>query len=337
MRDFRQEKWDSSLEHELRRLLRISVPEDIGVIGDLTSIAIVPIGILGDARVCVRQQGVLAGVPAVPIIIQAIDPKLQWESFLSDGDTIQPGNVVGILHGPARSLLTAERQVLNLLGRLSGIATLTRKFVDAIDGTGAKIYDTRKTTLGWRRLDKYAVKCGGGRNHRTGLFDAILIKDNHLAFGCRYSYSNVDSDDKFSPFEAVQRAKDFLQQQTHSLVVSPKKHSDDQNSSECLPSILPENIPESPLIEIEVDTLFQLREVLPAAPDIVLLDNMGPAMLREAVLIRDRLKSRTELEASGGVSLETVRAIAETKIDRISVGALTHSAIALDFGLDWGK
>jgi len=186
------------------------------------------------------------------------------------------------------------------LGRLSGIATLTRRYVDAVQGTNAQIYDTRKTTPGWRQLEKYAVRCGGGNNHRAGLYDAVLIKDNHLALGRQ-------GNEPFTPAEAVIRTKEFLRKR-----------------SACLP-----------IIEIEVDTLEQLREVLPTGPDIVLLDNMAPPQIVEAIHIRNSLNPNVQLEASGGITLETLRSIAETGVERISVGALTHSAVSLDFGLDW--
>ncbi len=204
--------------------------------------------------------------------------------------------------------LTAERLVLNLLGRLSGIATLTRRYVEAVRGTTAGIYDTRKTTPGWRRLEKYAVGQGGGRNHRSGLFDAVLVKDNHLAFGRQQAAGHPD---RYSPAEAVLRARQMLGQ-----------HS-------------PQQPPAEIIVEIEVDTLNQLEEVLSAGPDIVLLDNMGPADLRRAVSLRDARSPAVELEASGRVDLESVREIAETGVERISVGALTHSAVWLDVGLDW--
>jgi nicotinate-nucleotide pyrophosphorylase (carboxylating) len=184
---------------------------------------------------------------------------------------------------------------------------LTRRYVDAVSATGARIYDTRKTTPGWRRLEKYAVRVGGGWNHRTGLYDAILIKDNHLAFGREGKWGTAH----FSPAEAVAQARQWIKRRVPQLVCARM------------------------IVEIEVDSLEQLDEVLPAGPDIVLLDNMAPAQLREAVLRRNARAPEVELEASGGVNLQTVRQIAETGVERISVGALTHSPQALDFGLDW--
>jgi nicotinate-nucleotide pyrophosphorylase (carboxylating) len=203
-------------------------------------------------------------------------------------------------------LLTGERILLNLIGRLSGIATLTRRYVDAVAGTGARIYDTRKTTPGWRRLEKYAVRLGGGHNHRTGLFDAILIKDNHLALGAAGQGAA-----HLSPAQAVRRARDLAQSMAAAKSAEPL------------------------IVEVEVDTLGQLALVLEESPDIVLLDNMPPDVLREAVALRNRVASGIELEASGGVTLESVTEIAGTGVERISVGALTHSATNLDVGLDW--
>ncbi|MDO5565515.1 MAG: carboxylating nicotinate-nucleotide diphosphorylase, partial [Planctomycetia bacterium] len=198
-----------------------------------------------------------------------------------------------------------ERIVLNLLGHLCGIASLTRQFVDRVAGTNAKIYDTRKTTLGWRRLEKYAVHCGGGTNHRMGLYDHILIKDNHLAFAAT---------EGITPAEAVRRAKEFL------IACSPDGDG-----------------PLRPIVEIEVDTLDQLAQVLPTSPDIVLLDNMEPQQLKKAVAMRNESGVTTELEASGGVQLDTVYDIACSGVERISSGALTHSARTLDLGLDWAR
>lgn len=297
-KDFQQNAWNAQLEAELKKLLAIAVFEDTEAAGDITSLALIPDNANGSATVRARQSGVVAGIQAVQTILAAVDERLLWTPTLSDGDlldgNLSGGMIVGKMGGPVQKLLTAERLVLNLLGKLSGIASLTRKYVDAVSGTSAKIYDTRKTTLGWRRLEKYAVVCGGGRNHRTGLFDAVLIKDNHLAFG---------QDGVYSPAQAVEKARQF--------------------------------VPPGTIIEIEVDTLQQLEEVLPANPDYVLLDNMGPEMLKQAVEMRNKLNNAIALEASGGVNLSTVRAIAETGVDRISVGALTHSATALDLGLDW--
>jgi nicotinate-nucleotide pyrophosphorylase (carboxylating) len=246
----------------------------------------------------------VAGLPAVELILSTIEPHLRWSPQTDDGQAIVCGQCIGSIAGPARGLLVAERILLNFLGRLSGIATLTRRYVDAVAGTSARIYDTRKTTPGWRRLEKYAVRCGGGRNHRGGLDNAVLIKDNHLALGNR----SADPGRHFSPAEAVAMARRFVAQR-----------ADD---------------PTMP-IEIEVDTLEQFDAVLPSRPDIILLDNMNPEQLSKAVQRRNTVDSTIELEASGGIDLTTIRRIAETGVERISVGALTHSATSLDFGLDW--
>jgi len=300
MRNFTQHTWQTLVEGDIELLSQVAQFEDMEFGGDLTSLALVPETAQGSATVTARSNGVLAGIPLVSRVLARLDSKLVWEPYLEDSAELTRGTVVGTLRGSARELLSTERLLLNFLGRLSGIATLTRRYVEAISGTTARIYDTRKTTPGWRHLEKYAVICGGGTNHRTGLYDAVLIKDNHLAFGRQGS-------EPFSPAEAVIRAKEFLRQRFTEL----------------------------PIVEIEVDTLDQLREVLPVAPDIVLLDNMTPPQLADAVQIRNSIKPTVQLEASGGITLETVRVVAETGVERMSVGALTHSAVSLDFGLDW--
>ena len=180
-RDFHQVAWDETLQAELKEILRLAVWEDLQDQGDWTSRALVPEGVPGKAAVVARQPGLMAGLPAGEMALAAVDPRLRWLPEAGDGQIVRRGDRLAVVEGPARGLLAAERLLLNLLGRLAGIATLTRKYVDAVAGTGARIYDTRKTTPGWRRLEKYAVGCGGGRNHRTGLFEAVLIKDNHLA------------------------------------------------------------------------------------------------------------------------------------------------------------
>ena len=250
-----------------------------------------------------RQSGVIAGLATIPVILAEMDIEADWQPAVTDGDRVNAGQELGCLSGRARDLLTAERLLLNFLGHLSGIATQAAAYVQAVEGTGARIYDTRKTTPGWRRLEKYAVHCGGGFNHRTGLYDAVLIKDNHRM------YHQQQAASESSPADLVTRARDFLNQK--------------------LPG---EN---QPLLEIEVDNLEQLAEVLVASPDIVMLDNMTPDQLVAAVAQRNAGSPETELEASGGISLDTVRSVAETGVERISVGALTHSAASLDVALDW--
>jgi nicotinate-nucleotide pyrophosphorylase (carboxylating) len=229
---------------------------------------------------------VVAGLACARLAIAALDPGADFNAVVEDGARVGPGDKLAWVDANARALLSAERVALNLLGRLSGVASLTRAYVDAVEGTGAIIVDTRKTTPGLRALEKYAVRCGGGVNHRFGLDDAILIKDNHIA-ACG------------SVGEAVRRAKAAAGHLTK--------------------------------VEVEIDGLGQLEDALKYGPDVVMLDNFSLADLAEAVR---RVAGRAVLEASGGVSLETVRGIAETGVDLISVGALTHSARVLDIGLD---
>jgi len=299
-KEFAQVEWDDRLTDDCRQIVRLAVREDLDRLCDWTTLALAPPDARGRAAVVARHSGTIAGLKAIEITLDEMDIHDAWKPAVKDGQVVKAGECVAEIEALMRDLLTSERILLNLLGRLSGIATLTRQYVDAVEETDARIYDTRKTTPAWRRLEKYAVRCGGGRNHRTGLFDAVLIKDNHLALaGC-------------SPGEAVQRARQFL----HDMM------PDDPDAREMI-------------VEIEVDRLDQLDDVLPCGPDIVLLDNMSVDQLRDAVARRDTANPAVELEASGGVNLQTVRAIAETGVDRISVGALTHSAVSLDVGLDW--
>jgi nicotinate-nucleotide pyrophosphorylase (carboxylating) len=276
------------------RLIDLALDEDLGRrnptwVGDVTSRVLIPPGYTGEAAFVARRPGVLAGLPVIPLVLACVDEGLSVEPLLEDGTSLEPGSRIAVVRGPLYSLLTAERTALNFLQHLSGVATLTRRFVEAVAGLPVKILDTRKTTPGWRLLEKYAVRCGGGHNHRMGLYDGVLIKDNHLAGMKMVSIS-----------WAIGSGRNAL---------------------------LP--------VEIEVDTLEQLDQALASKPDLVLLDNMSPAELCEAVRRRNAVAPRVLLEASGGVNLDTVRAIAEAGVDRISVGALTHSAPALDIGLDY--
>ncbi len=310
--DFTQLDWpqlevNDAIEDDLRQIVRLAVREDLDRQHDWTTLALVGPDRQGRAAIVVRQAGAVAGLRALPIVIDEMHAAIDVEFTAADGDDIAAGTVVATLSGSARDMLVCERPMLNLLGHLSGIATRTSEFVRVVAGTKAKIYDTRKTTPGWRRLEKYAVRCGGGTNHRTGLFDAVLIKDNHLAL---FAGDNV-AGERISPADAVRKARDFLAQTAS------------QRDEQSLP------------VEIEIDSLQQLESVLAAGPDIVLLDNMHPDALREAVERRNALAPQVELEASGGVNLSTVRAIAETGVERISVGEITHSAPSLDVGLDW--
>lgn len=271
-------------------VVRMALAEDLGRAGDLTAQACIPEGARMRAVFAARRPGVLAGVDCVRLALRAMDPAATIEVKARDGEAFEAGAVLVEAEADARAFLAAERTALNLLGRLCGVATLTRAYVEAVAGTGARIADTRKTTPGLRALEKHAVACGGGVNHRFGLDDAILIKDNHVAV-C----GGVG--------EAIRRARAVA---GHLVKV-----------------------------EIEVDGLEQLDEALAEGPDVVMLDNFSLEMLREAVA-RTNASSfgRPVLEASGGVTLDSVRSIAETGVDVISVGALTHSAASLDIGLD---
>ncbi|HVK13573.1 MAG TPA: carboxylating nicotinate-nucleotide diphosphorylase [Gemmataceae bacterium] len=281
----------------LDALIGLALTEDLGEAGDVTSRATIPAGQTGRAAVVARAPGVLAGIEAAARVAERVDPALRFEPRLADGASLDKGDVIATLAGPMRSLLAAERTLLNFLQRLSGVATLTRQYVEAVAGLKVEILDTRKTTPGWRLLEKAAVRAGGGTNHRIGLHDAILIKDNHLA-GVR----SAEREGRSEIEVAIARCRAAY--------------------------------PTLP-VEVEVDSLDQFDVALACGPAIVLLDNMTTDHMREAVRRRAALAPATLLEASGGVNLETIRGIAETGVDRISVGALTHSAKALDIALDY--
>lgn len=266
--------------------VRAALAEDFGRAGDITTQATIPASARACAVIAAREAGVVAGLDVAARAFRLVDPSVTFESVSEDGARIATGDVLARVEGPARAILSAERVALNFLGRLCGVATLTARYAEGIAHTKAKVCDTRKTTPLLRAFEKYAVRCGGGANHRFGLDDAVLIKDNHIAVAGGVS-------------AALRAAKDFAGHMVK--------------------------------IEIEVDTLAQLDEVLTEGADIVLLDNMPPALLREAVA---RIGGRMIAEASGGVTLESIAAIAETGVDLISVGALTHSARTLDLGLD---
>jgi nicotinate-nucleotide pyrophosphorylase (carboxylating) len=279
-------------------LLALAIAEDLDQVGDITSTATIPSRARGTGRLVARSSGVLAGLPVVERLAAEFELLRVWKSYQADGDRLEPGTVVARLAGPMKSLLAMERTALNFLQRLSGIATLTARYVAAVTGSRAAIYDTRKTTPGWRALEKYAVRCGGGFNHRLGLYDAVLIKDNHLA---------------------------WLQSATGSGAADPIVAAIASARA---------NTPAGTIIEVEVDSLEQLDVALRCGPDIILVDNLGPERVAEAVRRRDAVAPAVQLEASGGVNLETVGPLAATGVDRISVGALTHSAPALDLALD---
>src|SRR5437763_621336 len=289
-RDFTQLAWSNLVEEDLRRIVRLAVFEDLDRGQDWTTICLVPEEAAASANIVARKPGIIAGIPAVPVVLDEMEIEAEYHPLVQDGDAVAAGAIVATLSASARDLLTSERTILNILGRLSGVATLTRQYVETIAGTKARMYDTRKTIPGWRRLDKYAVHCGGGHNHRTGLYDAILIKDNHSAFG-------RENKEAYSPVEAVRKARTFVAEQAAGDLLAGAPD----------PAML---------LEIEVDSLGQLREVLPENPDIVLLDNMTSDQLRQAVQIRDSAHSATEFEASGGINLQNIRAIASTGIDR---------------------
>jgi nicotinate-nucleotide pyrophosphorylase (carboxylating) len=293
-----------SLE-QLKDVIQLARREDLGAQNDdVTSRLLIDEDAVAVATLVQKQVGIVCGLPIIEMVCRAYDERLRVEQIpgfhmeIIEGrfNDTQRSPLIRI-RGPLRSLLSAERVLLNFVQHLSGVATQTHRYVRRVEGTGAKIYDTRKTTPGFRLLDKYAVRCGGGQNHRIGLYDGLLIKDNHLA-----AVPLKDLTSFLSPIVSRSRSEDS-----------------------------------SRLIEVEVDTLEQLREVLKVdGIDVVLLDNMDCPKMTEAVGLRDRAgkKGRVELEASGGVTLETVRSIALTGVDRISVGAITHSAPALDIGLD---
>jgi len=321
-KEFQQVQWDEQLAADWQKLLEFALAEDLEDTGDWTTASLVPEDATGRAVVAARQPGIVAGLPGIAMTLTEVDLDLRWDPAVADGDQVEKGDVIGEISGPARGMLVAERLILNFIGRMSGIATLTRTFVDAIEGTGARIYDTRKTTPGWRRLEKYAVRQGGGTNHRCGLYEAVLIKDNHLALG----ETSDELDARYTPAQAVQIAREFI-----------ARHIDPPDEDVMTDDVMTGQIAASDamIVEIEVDSLEQLAEVLPVEPDIVLLDNMRPAMLRKAVTMRDEVAPEVQLEASGGITRRTIRKIAESGVERISLGALTHSSVQLDFGLDW--
>ena len=275
---------------EICQAVRAALAEDIGS-GDATTLATVPKNLTTRAVMRAREPLVVAGIQFAEIAFRELSWKMKIEKFSSDGQRMGAGKTLLSISGPARAILSAERVALNFVQRLSGIATLTSRFVGAVKGTGAQILDTRKTTPGWRRFEKYAVTCGGGKNHRFGLDDMILIKDNHLAA--------LKNEKPAAIAAAIQRAR----KQFPNLKV-----------------------------EVETDTLEQAAQAADVGADIILLDNMNLKQLRSAVKV---IADRAKIEASGGVNLTSVRAVAETGVDFISVGALTHSARAVDIGLDF--
>lgn len=283
-----------SEEHAALRLLGLALQEDLGDSGDITSQAVIPADLLGQATFVARSAGILAGVPIIRLVCNAIDRSLRLKQHVTDGTALQKDLSIASISGSMRSILAVERTALNFLQRLSGIATQTNKYVELVKETRCQVLDTRKTIPGWRVLEKYAVRCGGGHNHRMGLFDAVMIKDNHLA-GLRHHGTPLA--------EAVKQAR---------AAVGPQV-----------------------VVEVEVESIEQLRQALTAQPDVILLDNMKTDMLRHAAEIRNITAPKTRLEASGGITLSTLKDVANTGVDCVSVGALTHSAPALDIALDY--
>jgi nicotinate-nucleotide pyrophosphorylase (carboxylating) len=281
---------DYMIESGLRQLVERALEEDLGR-GDVASDLLVPSNVSARAALRGRSQGVITGLDVAAMVFEVTDAQVRFAPLINDGDAVAPSQELAVVSGPARSILRGERVALNFLQRLSGIATLTSRYVEAVRGTRARIVDTRKTTPGLRSLEKYAVRAGGGFNHRRDLSDAMMIKDNHLA---------VIRARGLSLTEAIKQAR--------------------------------ESLPHTLKIEIEVDRLDQIPEALSAGADIILLDNMSTEDLRSAVAMID---GRAIIEASGGVNLGTISEIAATGVDVISVGALTHSAPALDIGLDF--
>ena len=287
--------FDAETQAAAKVLARMSLQEDLRDVGDLTCLATIPADLEATVNLVSRQTGVACGLPLLALVFEELPGNVSWSLRMHDGDKVQRGDLLASVTGPVRSLLIGERTILNFMTHLSGIASRTAEFVDRIRGTRSVILDTRKTLPGYRLLQKYAVRCGGGTNHRMGLYDGVLIKDNHLAARGESTCAAAVADARKYMARIAAHAK----------------------------------------IEIEVDSLAQLRDALNERPEIILLDNMQPDMLREAVAIRDARCHETLLEASGGVTLETVRGIAETGVERISVGSLTHSSPALDLGFDW--
>ena len=270
----------------VHRLIALALEEDLGR-GDVTSEALIPLDLEAVGEVQVKARGVIAGLEVAAAVFRAVDAALAWEALARDGDPVSPGQVVARVSGRARSILAAERTALNFLQRLSGIATLTARYVEALRGTRARLTDTRKTTPGWRYLEKMAVRAGGGKSHRMDLAGGILIKDNHLA---------LSGNDIPAAIRAVR-----------------------------------EQAPHTLRVEVEVTDLAGVEAALAAGADIILLDNMSLEDMRRAV---ELVAGRALLEASGGITLETVRTVAETGVDLISSGAITHSATALDISLE---
>ena len=278
----------NALPPDLPDVIRRALAEDIGA-GDATTLSIVPAGATLHGKISAKQDGIIAGLDVARAVFQALDPAVAMETLVAEGEGVTDRQTLAHLAGPARAVLTGERSALNFLGRMSGIATQTRRFVDAVAGTRAQILDTRKTAPGLRALDKLAVRRGGGKNHRAGLYDMILIKDNHIDFAGSLT-------------EAVRLARAARQ-----------------------------DLP----IEVETRSLDDVACALALKVDLILLDNMTPALMAQAVALNSRWGSHARFEASGNITLDNVRQVAETGVDYISIGALTHSVRVFDVSLLW--
>ena len=295
---------DEPLKNDLQALMRLARDEDLRDAGDWTSRLTIAESLRGSADIVSRVSGVAAGIELIPWVVEIFDGDVEVEPHVGDGDRFERRANLATLRGRVRDVLTVERTVLNLVNRLCGIATQTAACVKQLDGTQAELYDTRKTTPGWRLIEKYAVRCGGGTNHRRGLYDGVLIKDNHVAFAAAASKNPVDLATLVSQAVAAR-----------GTVVDGHRVPD--------------------IVEVEVDGLEQFDRVLPLGADIILLDNFSIDDLRAAVTRRDAATSPVQLEASGNVRIDTIAMIAATGVDRISSGALTHQARSIDLGLDW--
>ena len=294
------------------KLIEMALVEDVGAADmdqgvDCTTDAVVPKVANAKAAFVARDDGVVCGVEVAKLALAKFAPNIDLQVEIADGSVVQPQQTIAVMSGSAHDILTIERTCLNFMCRLSGISTLTKQFVERAASPSTAILDTRKTTPGWRRLEKYAVACGGGTNHRMGLYDAIMIKDNHLAF-----FRSQVSEAKNTIPEAITIAKQWINDRADSL----------PNGKQTV-------------LQLEVDTLDQLAIALDTECDIILLDNMTCDQLSEAVGMRNERAPKILLEASGGVNIDTINGIAATGVDRISVGALTHSALNFDIGLDW--
>lgn len=312
MSDNARIKFCEQTQQNALALIRLALQEDIGSDCldqgvDCTTDAVVPESANAKAAFVSRREGIVCGVEVAKLALSTFAPDVNLIVEVHDGQAIQKGQTIAVMSGSAHDILTMERTCLNFLCRLSGISTLAREFAKRIQGTKAVVLDTRKTTPGWRRLEKYAVACGGGANHRMGLYDAIMLKDNHLAF-----YRSLVQDNENTIPDAIQQSREWINQHAADL---PRGRDT--------------------VLQLEVDTLDQFQIALETDCDIVLLDNMNCDQLSQAVSMRDAAKPKLLLEASGGVNLDTIAAIAQTGVDRISVGAMTHSASNFDIGLDW--